>query len=156
MADFIAQGLGGIKDLITFLTSRSKSRDIVKNALLRELRDNLQLLQHRDNSGASMMAIVSNLSSTAIENAFSENFKFELLASGKKVVLADIVTDRQKRYLGWNEKRLITSIEGKIRELKRLPDIYTSSDISAINLPVRLDNLYFQLLLLSTLIYRNK
>jgi hypothetical protein len=156
MADFIAHGIEGVKELISFLTSRSKSRDVVKNALLREIRDNLQLLQHRDNNGVHIKGIIENLTTSAIEQAFAENFKFELLSGSINVSEMDIVADRQKRYLGWNAHRLISSIEGKIRELKRLPLIYSGVDDSAINIPSRLDNLYFQLLLLSTLIYRNK
>ncbi len=156
MADLVGQGIGSLRDLLKFLTDRSRSADVLKNGLLRELRDNLQLLQHRNAAGANRQAIIQSLKTDAIDAAFKGNFKFHTLSSGKKVGAQHIVADRQNRYTGWDEKRLITSMEGKIHELRQLGSIFPDQESAGINIPARLDNLYFQILLLSTFIYSGK
>ncbi|HAE14122.1 MAG TPA: hypothetical protein DCG24_07805, partial [Bacteroidetes bacterium] len=69
MADLVGQGIGSLRDLLKFLTDRSRSADVLKNGLLRELRDNLQLLQHRNAAGANRQAIIQSLKTDAIDAA---------------------------------------------------------------------------------------
>ncbi len=100
MAEWIAQGVGGLKDILKFLAERSRSKDVLKNALLREMRDNLQLLSHRNNDTIDIKALISKLSALAIADAFKQNYLYKKLANNKKVTHSLILNDRQKRYIG--------------------------------------------------------
>lgn len=152
MAEWIAQGVGGLKDILKFLAERSRSKDVLKNALLREMRDNLQLLSHRNNDTIDIKALISKLSALAIAYAFKQNYLYKKLANNKKVTHSLILNDRQKRYIRWDAERLVVSIEGKISDLNNMLVIYPDVMKAPVNLKARLDNLYFQLLLLSLLI----
>ena len=66
MPDYIQTGLSTFKDLFTWLSDRSKSKDITKNAILREIRDNLKMLEHRNQEGVNITALINGLSANAI------------------------------------------------------------------------------------------
>jgi len=148
MADYVQLGVNSIKDLFTWLTERSKSKDIIKNDLLREFRDNLKLLEHRDKEQVNLLALIDKVRLSSIENAYLKNYNFNKLSEGKKLTSATLLNKRQEKYVGWDVKRFIYSIEGKIKDLKNLPVLYTDLQSAPINMNVRLDNLYYQLLLL--------
>mgnify|MGYP007078092555 FL=1 len=156
MAECLTQGVGGLKDVLKFLAERARSKDVIKNALLREMRDNLQLLSHRNNATLDVKALIAQLSARAMAEAFSANYTFKKLANNKKVPATLILNDRQKRYVDWDAERLVVSIEGKIHDLKNMLIIYPNIFKAPVNLTARLDNLYYQLLLLSLLIYSDK
>ena len=112
MSDYLQTGIGTLKELFTFLSDRSKSKDIIKNNILRELRDNLKLLDHN-----------------------------------KKLEKQFILNKSQEKYIGWNADKFIYSLEGKIKDLKNLPILYTDLTKAPVNLQVRFDNLYYQTVL---------
>lgn len=150
---YIDSGIGGFKDLFTYLTAKSKTRDIHKNAVLREIRDNIKLLEHRDKTGVNIQALIEGLSATAIEQAYTANFNFKNLADHHKSITAEMILNkRQEKYIGWNCKKIIYSIEGKIKDIKNIPKLYSDLSQAPVNLPVRLDNLFFQMVLLVVLI----
>ena len=155
MADYLQTGITTVKELFQFLADRSTSRDRIKNALLRELRDNMKLLEHRDKSGVNVMAMIDGLSASAIAEAYSANYKFDTLCEGpKKLPAAVILSKQQEKYIGWNVERFMYAIEGKIRDLKNLPKLYSNLETAPVNLSVRLNNLYNQMLLLAIFISR--
>lgn len=156
MAELIGQGVATVRELLAFLTKRSRSSDVDKNNLLREFRDNLQLLDHRQREGVDLSRPIEQLSVAAIHEAYANNFPFARLAGKRKVVNGMMVAPRQKKYLDRGAERLVSSIEGKINKLKHICLIYKDLSTAPLNLEVRLDNLYYQLHLLSSLIYAKK
>ncbi len=149
MADYFQLGVNSVKDVFTWLSERSKSKDIIKNDLLREFRDNLKLLEHRDKQTVNISALIEKLSSKAIENAYLKNYKFNQLIDGHKKLPAQLILNkRQEKYIGWDVMRFIYSIEGKIKDIKNIPVLYADLPSAPVNLSVRLDNLFYQLLLL--------
>jgi len=156
MADYVQFGVGSLKELFNWLTERSKSGDIIKNDLLRECRDNLKLLEHRDKENVNLLTLIDKLSLAAVENAYKKNYNFNKLANGNHKLPANfILNKRQEKYIGWDVKRFVYSIEGKIRDAKNLPQLYSDLGSAPVNLNVRLDNLFFQLLLLVIFISRS-
>jgi hypothetical protein len=152
MADYIEFGLEGIKDLFTYLTNKSKGKDIISNDLLRELRDNIKLLEHRNSKGVNIHAIIDSLSTQSIEAAYKANFNFNKLANKKTLPASLILHKKQMKYVGWDAKKFIYSIEGKIKDLKNLPKLFTSISDAPVNLPVRFDNLFYQMVLFTLFI----
>lgn len=157
MADYLQTGISTFKDIITYLTDRSKTKDILRNNLLREMRDNLKLLEHRDKEGVQLSAIIQGLQLTAIDEAYNKNYNFKkLTAEGDRLPVQLILNKRQEKYVGWTADKFIYSIEGKIRDLKNIPALYKDLATAPVNLPVRLDNLFHQLLLLVIFIRSEK
>ena len=156
MSDYLQTSIGTIKELFTFLSDRSKSKDIIKNDILRELRDNFKLLEHRDKEGVNIKAIIDGLQIIAIEEAYKQNYNFDkLLDHNKKLEKHFILNKRQEKYIGWDAGKFIYSLEGKIKDLKNLPGLYTDITKAPVNLSLRFDNLYFQTVLF-VLFIRNK
>jgi len=149
MADYLQTGVSTIKELLAWFTERSRSADTTTNNILRELRDNIKLLEHRNNTGVNRLAIVQKLSVQAINAAYVVNYKFDRLCTYAKALPASFILSKyQEKYIGWTAKQFIYNIEGKIRDLQSLPTLYPDIESAPINLTRRLDNLYFQLLLL--------
>ncbi|MBK7038328.1 MAG: hypothetical protein KBF42_03760 [Chitinophagales bacterium] len=145
MSDYLQTGIGTIKELFTFLSDRSKSKDIIKNNILRELRDNLKLLEHRDKEGVNIKAIIDGLQLTSVGEAYKQNYNFDkLLDHNKKLEKHFILNKSQEKYIGWNADKFIYSLEGKIKDLKNLPILYTDITKAPVNLSLRFDNLYYQ------------
>ncbi|MFI5171258.1 MAG: hypothetical protein ACHQFW_02650 [Chitinophagales bacterium] len=148
MADYLQTSIGTIKELFTFLSDRSKSKDIIKNNILREIRDNLKLLEHRDKAGVNILALIDSLSFANVADAYLKNYHFSKLVDHNKLLDKKfILNKRQEKYIGWDASKFIYSIEGKIKDLKNLPNLYTDINSAPINLSVRFDNLYYQLVL---------
>lgn len=72
MTDYIGTGISNFKELIQFLDTRAKSKDLVQNNLLREMRDNLLLLEHRNNEGVDKKELTNVLEAKAIDAAFEK------------------------------------------------------------------------------------
>ncbi|MBC8045521.1 MAG: hypothetical protein H7Y00_01860 [Fimbriimonadaceae bacterium] len=155
MADYIELGIGSIKDLFNYLTAQSKGKDVVLNALLRELRDNIKLLEHRNSEGVNVQAMIDNLSAASIEEAYKTNFNFNKLVHKKILPENLILHKKQLKYVGWDGKKFIYSIEGKIKDIKNLPKLFTDLSKAPINLPVRFDNLFYQMVLFTVFIRKS-
>lgn len=152
MADFIELGIGSFKDLFNYLTTQTKSKDVIQNNVMRELRDNIKLLEHRSVEGVNTTALIENLSFLAVEEAYKSNFNFNKLTHKKTLPKELILNKRQEKYVGWDAKKFIYSIEGKIKDLKNLPKLFADVLKAPVNLTLRFDNLFFQMILLTIFI----
>lgn len=153
MTDYISTGISSLKELIQFLNTRAKSKDLIQNNLLRELRDNLRLLEHRNNEGVNRKELVYALKTKAIEAAFEKNFNFNRVVHNHTLSNKLLVDPSQAKYVGWDARRFFYSIEGKIHELKNLFTIYPDVAVAPVNITLRLNNLFFQLMQCSAFIY---
>lgn len=152
MAAYLELGIESLKDLFNYLSNKSKGKDILMNELMREIRDNIKLLEHRNSDGVNASAIIERLSNSAIIEAYKQNFSFNKLAHKKKLDAKLALNKSQIKYAGWDAEKFIYSIEGKIKDIKNLPLLYTDLKSAPINLQVRLDNLFYQLVLLTLFI----
>lgn len=155
MADFFELGIGSFKDLFNYLTTQTKSKDVIKNNLMRELRDNIKLLEHRSSEGVNINAIIDNLSFAAVEEAYKANFNFHKLTHKKLLPKELILNKRQEKYTGWDAQKFIYSIEGKIKDVKNLPKLFADMQKAPVNLTLRFDNLFYQMILLTIFIKKS-
>lgn len=146
-ASSVAQSLSSFYE---FLTKKSKTTNIHKRLIYRELRDNLKRLNHRKKRNVQLKALILSLSNDAVSAALKSNFSMNSLANNKNFVVEEsiIIQKRNARYLGWDCTKLIDSIDGKITELKNIATYYKDLDDSSNNVYLKLSNLYFQILLL--------
>ena len=80
--DWISGGLGAIgefRNILTSLTAKSKSTNVHKNLIIRELRDNLRKYESVFKNSLSIDLLIDNLDNKAIENAIQDNFEFKKL-----------------------------------------------------------------------------
>jgi hypothetical protein len=148
MPDYLQISVSTVKDLLQYFTDRSKSADNLRNNILREFRDNLKLLEHRNKAGVNSIALLQKLSVAAIGKAYADNYKFDKLCEGPKQLPASLIMHKaQQKYVGWTATQFIYNIEGRINDLHNLPNLYSDLQTAPINLALRLDNLYYQLLL---------
>lgn len=152
--EFIGPGIDAIKDIVEFLTQKSRTSNITKRLILREIRDNLKLLSHASRDGVNHLGLIKELSNTALIQAFEEGFKFKNLRKGKlpATLVTKLNQKRGEKYIGWDAEQLVMSIEGKVNELKKLPKIYRNMETAPLNLTLRLSNLFLQLRLLALFI----
>lgn len=155
MADYLGLGVESVKDIFTYLTNKSKSKDILANDVLRELRDNIKILEHRNSEGVNYAALIENLSCTNIETAYKANFNFNMLVHKKKLPAQFILHKSQEKYIGWDAKKFIYSIEGKIKDLKTLPKLFSDLSKAPIHLAVRFNNLFYQMILFTIFIRKS-
>ncbi|MGB1247754.1 MAG: hypothetical protein ACPG4Z_02630 [Chitinophagales bacterium] len=154
-----AQSVGStLASVYSFLTKQSNTSNIHKKMVFRELRDNLKRLENRNKKNVKLEKVIASLDNSAIKKGFEEGFDFNNLTGSKKnIVTIDIVfKKRNKRYLGWNAEKLIDSIDSKIVELKDLISYYDKLEDSNNNFPLKLSNLYYQILLLVILVNESK
>ena len=155
MPDYLNTGVNTVKDVLQYFTERSRSSDRIKNDLLRELRDNIKLLEHRNREGVDQKALILKLSVHAIGQAYAGNYKFEKLCDGPKTLPAALArTKQQQKYIGWTAEQFLYNIEGKVNDLHNLPNLYPDLSKAPIHLHVRLDNLYELLVLFGIFISR--
>ena len=118
---------------------------------MRELRDNLKLLEHRDKEGVNIKAIIDGLQLTSVGEAYKQNYNFDkLLDHNKKLEKHFILNKSQEKYIGWNADKLTDKIDEKIEELKNIKKMNGGS-VEAVknNVSLMLSNLYYRMKLLS-------
>ena len=150
--EWIKLSIAPVKDLISFLHTKSKTNDVVKRQLFIELRDNLNVFSNGFLNESPYDIIIDLLSNSAIQQAIKENFSFKKLKPG---VLEDrhIKDDRNKKYKGWTAEKLIDKIDEKITELKNIKKLNNGSVTKAKNnIPMMMSNLYFRMKLLADFI----
>src|SRR6185369_14321055 len=111
--DWLKTGIGPLKDLVTFLNKESKTNDVLKKQVIRELRDNLNIFSNAYKNNNSPDVMIDLLSNEAIKN----NFKFKRIKAGN-IEPYHVVDDRNKKYIGWDAEKLTDKIDEKIQELK--------------------------------------
>jgi hypothetical protein len=151
--DFFDSGF----ELYKFLTQKSQVKNVTKRFLIREIRNNLKRLEHRNKQGANKYSIIQKLENESIVRALSEGYNFNKLVSRREVTvdLAEKLKNA-KRYIGWDAERIVNSIDEKIVSLKEIVEIYEAENIEQINITSRLNNLFTLLLLLTLLMHKEK
>src|SRR5215831_2723255 len=117
--EWLKTGIGPLKDLIAFLNKESKTSDVIKKQLIRELRDNLNIFSNAYKNNNSSDVMIDLLSNEAIKEAIKNNFKFKKIKMGT-IAAYHVFDDRNKKYIGWNAEKLIDKIDEKIEELKNI------------------------------------
>lgn len=98
--EWIKLSISPVKDLISFLHTKSKTTDVVKRQLFIELRDNLNVFSNGFLNESPYDNIIDLLSNAAIQQAIKENFSFKRLKSGA-IEDRHIKDERNKKYKGW-------------------------------------------------------
>jgi len=74
--EWLKTGIGPLKDLLNFLTQESKTSDVMKKQLIRELRNNLNIFSNGFKNEVSADVIIDLLSNDSIKDGIKNNFKF--------------------------------------------------------------------------------
>ena len=150
--EWLKTGISPLKDLLTFLLRESKTNDVRKKELLRELRNNLNIFHNGFKNGVSPDVIIDMLSNEAIRTAVSNNFSFKKLKPGR-IEPYHIHDERNRKYQGWEAEKLVEKIDEKIEELKIIKKMNgnTVKGVSN-NISLMLSNCYFRMKLLADFI----
>lgn len=147
--DWLKTGIGPLKDLLTFLNKESKTSDVIKKQVIRELRDNLNIFSNAYKNNVSPDVMIDLLSNEAIKEAIKNNFKFKKLKAGG-IEPYHVFDDRNKKYIGWDAEKLVDKIDEKIEELKIIKKMNANSvEKVKNNISLMLSNLYYRMKLLA-------
>ncbi len=150
--DWLKTGIGPLKDLITFLNKESKTNDILKRQVIRELRTNLSIFHNAYLNSVSPNTIIDMLNNESIKEAIKNNFRFKKLKAGD-IEPYHVKDDRNKKYIGWDAERLIDKIDEKIEELRIIKKMNGNSvEKAKNNISLMLSNLYYRMKLLADFI----
>lgn len=150
--DWLKTGIGPLKDLLTFLNKESKTSDVLKKQIIRELRDNLNIFSNAYKNNNSPDVMIDLLSNEAIKEAIKNNFKFRKIKPGN-IEPYHVFDERNKKYVGWDVERLIDKIDEKIQELKNIKKMNENSvEKVKNNISLMLSNLYYRMKLLADFI----
>ena len=150
--DWLKTGIGPLKDLLTFLNKESKTSDVLKKQVIRELRNNLNIFHNAYLNNVSPDVMIELLSNDAIKEAIKDNFKFRKLKPGK-IEPYHVADDRNKKYIGWDVEKIIDKIDEKIEELKIIKEMNGNSvEKVKNNISLMLSNLYYRMKLLADFI----
>ena len=150
--DWLKTGIGPLKDLVTFLNKESKTNDVLKRQVIRELRDNLNIFSNAYKNGNPPDVMIDLLSNEAIKEAIKNNFKFKKIKAGT-IEPYHVFDERNKKYIGWDAEKLIDKIDEKIQELKNIKKMNGNS-VGKVknNISLMLSNLYYRMKLLADFI----
>ena len=150
--EWLKTAIGPLKDLLNFLKQESKTSDILKKQLIRELRNNLNIFNNGYRNEVSADVIIDLLTNDAIKEAIKNNFKFKKLRAGN-ITFYHIFDERNRRYQGWDAEKLIDKIDEKIEELKDIKKMNKGTVTNAKNdIPQMLSNLFYRMKLLADFI----
>src|SRR5689334_4309090 len=102
--EWLKTGMGPLKDLLTYLNKESKTADVQKKQLIRELRNNLNIFHNAYLNNVSPDAMIDLLSNEAIKEAIKNNFKFKKLKTGN-IQTHHVKDERNKKYIGWDAEK---------------------------------------------------
>jgi hypothetical protein len=150
--EWLKTGIGPLKDLLTFLNKESKTSDILKKQVIRELRNNLNIFHNGFLNNVSADTIIDLLDNDAIKEAIKNNFRFKKLKPGC-IEPYHVFDDRNKKYIGWDAEKLVDKIDEKIEELKIIKKMNNGSvEKTNNNVSLMLSNLYYRMKLLADFI----
>lgn len=150
--DWLKTGIGPLKDLLTYLNKESKTSDVLKKQVIRELRNNLNIFHNAYLNNVSPDVMIDLLGNEAIKDALKNNFKFKKLKAGN-IEPYHVFDDRNKKYIGWNAERVVDKIDEKIEELKNIKKMNGNSvEKVRNNISLMLSNLYYRMKLLADFI----
>ncbi len=139
-------------NIYKFLSNKSRSGIIHKRMILREIRDNIKRLEMRHRKGINLKILISKLQNENIVKAIEDNFNFNKLAKAVKIEKSDKLPGKMTKYVDWDCKKLVYSIDEKITALKDILDMFPELHSSGLNITARLNNLYIQCILVTYLI----
>jgi hypothetical protein len=150
--EWLKTGITPLKDLLTFLNKESKTSDVIKKQVIRELRNNLNIFHNAFLNEVKPDVMIDLLSNEAIKEAIKNNFKFKKIKAGD-IEPYHVFDDRNKKYIGWDAERLIDKIDEKIEELRNIKKMNGGSvEKVKNNLSLMLSNLYYRMKLLADFI----
>src|SRR5215510_4991530 len=150
--DWLKTGIEPLKDLVTFLNKESKTNDVLKKQVIRELRDNLNIFSNAYKNNNSPDVMIDLLSNEAIKEAIKNNFKFKKVKAGN-IEPYHVLDERNKKYIGWDAEKLTDKIDEKIEELKNIKKMNGGSVAKVRNnCTLMLSNLYYRMKLLADFI----
>lgn len=150
--EWIKTAIGPLKDILVFLNKESKTSDVLKKQLIRELRNNLNIFSNGYRNQVNPDVIIELLSNEAIKEAIKNNFKFRKLKAGK-IEARHIFDERNRRYLGWDSEKLVDKIDEKIEELKNIKKMNSGTVVNVKNdISKMLSNLFYRMKLLADFI----
>lgn len=150
--EWLKTGIGPLKDLVTFLNKESKTNDVLKKQVIRELRDNLNIFSNAYKNNNSPNVMIDLLSNEAIKEAIKNNFKFKKIKAGN-IEPYHVFDERNKKYIGWDAERLVDKIDEKIQELKNIKKMNENSvEKVTNNISLMLSNLYYRMKLFADFI----
>jgi hypothetical protein len=150
--EWLKTGIGPVKDLVTFLNKESKTNDVLKKQVIRELRDNLNIFSNAYKNNNPPDVMIDLLSNEAIKEAIRNNFKFRKIKAGA-IEPYHVFDDRNKKYIGWDTDKLVDKIDEKIQELKNIKKMNGNSvEKVKNNISLMLSNLYYRMKLLADFI----
>ena len=150
--EWLKTGIGPLKDLLAYLNKESKTADVQKKQLIRELRNNLNIFHNAYLNNVSPDVMIGLLSNEAIKEAIKNNFKFKKLKAGD-IGTCHVFDERNKKYIGWDAERIVDKIDEKIEELKNIKKMNGNSvEKVKNNISLMLSNLYFRMKLLADFI----
>jgi len=150
--EWLKTGIGPLKDLVTFLNKESKTNDVLKKQVIRELRDNLNIFSNAYKNNNPPDVMIDLLSNEAIKEAIRNNFKFKRIKTGV-IEPYHVFDERNKKYIGWDAERLVDKIDEKIQELKNIKKMNGNSvEKVRNNISLMLSNLYYRMKLLADFI----
>src|ERR1051325_9575973 len=150
--DWLKTGMGPLKDLLTFLNKESKTSDVLKKQVIRELRDNLNIFNNAYKNNVTPGVMIDLLSNEAVKEAIKNNFRFKKLKAGA-IEPCHVLDDRNKKYIGWDAEKLVDKIDEKIEELKMIKKMNGNSvEKVKNNILLMLSNLYYRMKLLADFI----
>ncbi len=150
--EWLKTGIGPLKDLVTFLNKESKTNDILKRQVIRELRNNLNIFHNGFMNNVSQDTIIDMVSNEMIKEAIKGNFRFKKLKPGR-IEPYHVFEERNKKYTGWDAEKLVDKIDEKIEELKNIKKMNNGSVTTVKNnISLMLSNLYYRMKLLADFI----
>jgi hypothetical protein len=150
--EWLKTGIGPLKDLISFLNKESKTADVLKRQVIRELRNNLNIFHNGFMNEVSQDTMIDMLSNDMIKEAIKDNFRFRKLKPGR-IEPYHVFDDRNKKYAGWETDKLIDKIDEKIEELKIIKKMNGGSVVNVKNnISLMLSNLYYRMKLIADFI----
>jgi hypothetical protein len=150
--EWLKTGIGPLKDLLTFLNKESKTSDVLKKQVIRELRNNLNIFHNGFLNNVSSDTLIDLLDNDAIKEAIKNNFKFKKLKAGA-IEPYHVFDDRNRKYIGWDAEKLVDKIDEKIEELKIIKKMNNGSvEKTNNNVSLMLSNLYYRMKLLADFI----
>ncbi len=150
--EWLKTGMGPLKELLVFLNKESRTNDVLRKQVIRELRNNLNIFHNAYLNAVSYDVMIEMLENDAIKEAIKNNFKFRKLKAGR-IEPRHIRDDRNRKYAGWDAEKMIDKIDEKIEELKSIRKMNNGSVAKVKNnISLMLSNLYFRMKLLAEFI----
>jgi hypothetical protein len=143
-------------NLYKHLSARANGSKGHQKLIVRELRNNILLLDKRDVGNVDIKHLIDRLSNKEIVDGIRENYNLNRLSMLWSVVHPTMVfRPYDKDYVNWKMSRVMESIDEKIEDLQQISAIDKDIDNSSFNLTAKLNNLFF-LCLIAALMTRRK